>query len=72
MAEESRAAREGVAIFDQSYFGKLLLSGPRADEAMQWVCGNDMGDKPVGAVTYTPLCNAKCACPPCNGAVTAL
>ena len=32
VAEEVRAAREGVAIFDQSYFGKLRLTGPRADE----------------------------------------
>ena len=30
VAEECRAAREGVAIFDQSYFGKFLLSGPDA------------------------------------------
>ncbi|EOD39470.1 sarcosine dehydrogenase [Emiliania huxleyi CCMP1516] len=54
-----RAARSGVALFDQSYFGKLLISGPRADAAMQWVCGNDMEGRAPGAVVYTPLCNAR-------------
>mmetsp|Transcript_16100 Transcript_16100/g.51619 ORF Transcript_16100/g.51619 Transcript_16100/m.51619 type:complete len:680 (-) Transcript_16100:162-2201(-) len=59
VAEEVRAARSGVALFDQSYFGKLLISGPRADAAMQWVCGNDMEGRAPGAVVYTPLCNAR-------------
>ena len=59
VAEECRAAREGVALFDQSYFGKFFLQGPRADEAVQWICGADMRDKEWGSVTYTPLCNAQ-------------
>eukprot|EP00928_Gymnodinium_smaydae_P078300 TRINITY_DN6213_c0_g3_i3.p1 TRINITY_DN6213_c0_g3~~TRINITY_DN6213_c0_g3_i3.p1 ORF type:complete len:952 (+),score=137.14 TRINITY_DN6213_c0_g3_i3:102-2858(+) len=59
VAEESRAAREGVAIFDQSYFGKFFLRGPEADLAMQYLCGADMEGKVVGSVTYTPLCNAR-------------
>ena len=59
MAEEVRAAREGAAIFDQSYFGKLVLHGPRADAAMQWICGADLEGKAEGSVTYTPLCNVK-------------
>lgn len=58
VAEEVRAARQGVALFDQSYFGKLHIRGPRADAAMQWICGADMEGKHVGSVTYTPLCNA--------------
>lgn len=57
VAAECHAAREGCALFDTSYFGKLLLDGPRADEAMQWMCSADLEGKPVGAVTYTPLCN---------------
>lgn len=46
-----RAAREGVALFDTSYFGKLRLDGPRADDAMQWLCAGDLEGKAVGAVT---------------------
>lgn len=57
VAEECRAAREGVALFDTSYFGKLVLDGPRADAAMQWMCAADLEGKEVGSVTYTPLCN---------------
>lgn len=59
VAAECRAARDGVAIFDNSYFGKLFLRGPEADKAVQYLCGADMEGKKVGSVTYTPLCNAK-------------
>ena len=59
VAEECRAAREGVAIFDQSYFGKFYLSGPEADEAVQYLCGADIEGKRAGSVTYTPLCNSR-------------
>jgi sarcosine dehydrogenase len=59
VADECRAAREGAALFDQSYFGKFFLQGPRADAAVQWLCGADMRGKAVGSVTYTPMCNAQ-------------
>ena len=58
VAAECRAAREGAALFDTSYFGKLRLDGPKADAAMQWICAADLEGKPDGSVTYTPLCNA--------------
>jgi sarcosine dehydrogenase len=58
VAEECRAAREGIAIFDQSYFGKFFLKGPEACAAVQYLCGADMENKLTGSVTYTPLCNA--------------
>ncbi|CAE8692195.1 unnamed protein product [Polarella glacialis] len=59
VAEEVRATREGVAFFDQSYFGKLFLRGPDADQAVQYLCGADMEGKKFGSVTYTPLCNVR-------------
>ncbi len=59
VAEECRAAREGVAFFDQSYFGKFVISGPDAGAAVQWLCGADMEGRAEGTVTYTPLCNAR-------------
>lgn len=59
VAEECRAAREGVAFFDQSYFGKFFLRGEEADQAVQYLCGADMEGKQLGSVTYTPLCNSR-------------
>ena len=59
VSDECKAAREGVAIFDQSYFGKFIVNGPDAAEAVQYLCGGDVSSKPDGAITYTPLCNAK-------------
>ena len=59
VGEECRAAREGVAIFDQSYFGKFMLTGHKAKEAVQWLCGADVTLGDIGRVTYTPLCNVK-------------
>jgi sarcosine dehydrogenase len=59
VAEECRAAREGVAIFDQSYFGKFFLKGPEATDVVQYLCGADMENKLPGSVTYTPLCNSR-------------
>mmetsp|Transcript_2604 Transcript_2604/g.6064 ORF Transcript_2604/g.6064 Transcript_2604/m.6064 type:complete len:923 (+) Transcript_2604:116-2884(+) len=59
VGEECRAAREGVAIFDQSYFGKFFLRGPDAKDAVQYLCGADMDKQVPGTVTYTPLCNER-------------
>jgi len=53
---EHRAAREGVALFDQSSFSKYLVSGADAPEAMAWICANAVVRGP-GAVTYTQMLN---------------
>jgi sarcosine dehydrogenase len=58
IAKECYAARNGVAIFDQSYFGKFMLSGKEAKEAVKWLCAADVTLGEIGRVTYTPLCNA--------------
>jgi len=57
-AREHRAARESVAIFDQSAFGKLVVKGPDALGLLQRVCGNDV-DVPLGRVVYTGLFNPR-------------
>jgi len=54
VAQEVRAAREGVALFDTSYFGKLMLTGPKADLAMQWMCSADLEGKEPGATHRMP------------------
>ncbi|QQS11885.1 MAG: FAD-dependent oxidoreductase [Rhodospirillales bacterium] len=57
-AREHRAAREAVALFDQSSFSKFLLQGPDAEAALQRLCANDMA-VPVGASVYTAMLNAR-------------
>ena len=57
-AREHRAAREAVALFDQSAFGKLAIKGRDACAFLQRLCGNDV-DVAVGRVVYTGLFNAR-------------
>ena len=53
---EHRAARERVAIFDQSSFAKFRLQGTDAVRALSWICANDI-DTAVGSVVYTQMLN---------------
>jgi 4-methylaminobutanoate oxidase (formaldehyde-forming) len=53
---EHRAAREQVAIFDQSGFGKLLCRGRDAVNVLQRICGNNV-EVPIGKTVYTGLFN---------------
>ncbi len=53
---EALACRDTAALFDETSFSKLELSGPRVTEFLDRVCANEM-DRPIGSVTYTQLCN---------------
>jgi 4-methylaminobutanoate oxidase (formaldehyde-forming) len=55
---EHRACREQAALFDESSFAKLEVSGPDAAGVLEWVCDNRVA-RAVGAVTYTQLLNAR-------------
>jgi 4-methylaminobutanoate oxidase (formaldehyde-forming) len=55
---EARAAREGIALFDQSSFSKLEVLGPGALAFLERVCANRI-DRPVGTIVYTQLLNAR-------------
>ena len=55
---EHLAARNNVALFDQTGFGKLDVTGPDACAALQRLCANQM-DTPVGAVIYTAMLNER-------------
>src|SRR5919204_629306 len=55
---EHLACRERVGLFDLSPFTKLEVSGPGALAFLQHVAANDV-DRPVGAVVYTALLNAR-------------
>ncbi|HIN48997.1 MAG TPA: FAD-dependent oxidoreductase [Deltaproteobacteria bacterium] len=57
-AEEHRAAREAVVLFDQSTFGKLLVQGRDAESALQRLCANDIS-KADRRVVYTAMLNRR-------------
>ncbi len=58
VGEEHRAARERVALFDQSSFAKFLLVGDDAEAALQWICAGDVARTP-GRLVYTQMLNAR-------------
>jgi len=55
---EQRATRSGVALFDQTSFSKYLLTGPDAEQVLQWLCTADVGVAP-GRTVYTGMLNAR-------------
>jgi 4-methylaminobutanoate oxidase (formaldehyde-forming) len=55
---EHQACRERVALFDQTSFAKFMLIGKDAEQALQWICANDVA-KPPGSLTYTQMLNAR-------------
>ena len=58
VADEHRAVRSGVGLFDQSSFGKLLLQGPDAEAVLDRVCAADLRVEP-GRVVYTAWLNER-------------
>lgn len=57
-AAEHRAAREGVALFDQSSFAKFVVEGRDAAAALNRVSANDVDVAP-GRVVYTQWLNER-------------
>jgi 4-methylaminobutanoate oxidase (formaldehyde-forming) len=55
---EHRAARETAALFDESSFAKLEVSGPGAAEFLEGLCDNRVA-RDVGAITYTQMLNRR-------------
>jgi 4-methylaminobutanoate oxidase (formaldehyde-forming) len=55
-AEEHRAVREAVGVFDQSSFAKFRLEGPDAAAALGRLCAGDV-DVPAGRIVYTQMLN---------------
>jgi 4-methylaminobutanoate oxidase (formaldehyde-forming) len=58
VGDEHRAARERVALFDQSSFAKFEVSGKGAAEALSWIAANDVARAP-GRLTYTQMLNSR-------------
>jgi 4-methylaminobutanoate oxidase (formaldehyde-forming) len=57
-AAEHRAAREAVAVFDQTGFSKFVVKGRDVVAALQRLCGNNI-DVPPGQAVYTGLFNER-------------
>jgi 4-methylaminobutanoate oxidase (formaldehyde-forming) len=55
---EHRAAREAVAIFDESSFAKLEIEGEGAESFLEILCDNRVG-REVGQITYTQMLNQR-------------
>ena len=58
VAEEMRATREGVALFDLSTYAKFIVQGPEAVAGLQHLCTSNI-DVPIGRVVYTLICNER-------------
>ena len=58
VAAEHRACREAVAVFDESSFAKIDVSGPGAAAFLERMCANRVA-REVGAVTYTQMLNGR-------------
>jgi len=55
---EHRAAREAVALFDESSFAKLEIEGEGAESFLETLCDNRVG-RDVGQITYTQMLNRR-------------
>ena len=55
---EHHATREAAALFDETSFAKLEVTGAGALAFLQWVCANDV-DVEEGRVVYTQLLNRR-------------
>lgn len=53
---ECRAVREAVALFDQTSFVKIEVSGPDAVKLLNWVSANEV-DVDIGKAVYTQWLN---------------
>ncbi len=56
VAAEHKNTREGVSIFDQSSFAKLLVQGRDACAQLNRICAANV-DVPIGGTVYTGLLN---------------
>ena len=55
---EHAACREDAALFDESSFAKLEVSGDGAADFLESLCGNRVA-RAVGAITYTQMLNLR-------------
>ncbi|HET7447479.1 MAG TPA: aminomethyltransferase family protein, partial [Methyloceanibacter sp.] len=56
VGREHKAARERVALFDQTSFAKFLMVGRDAEKALSWIAAGDVA-RPPGRLVYTQMLN---------------
>jgi 4-methylaminobutanoate oxidase (formaldehyde-forming) len=57
-AEEHKAVRRSVGLFDQSSFGKYVLEGPDAESVLNRISANNV-TVPIGHIVYTQWLNER-------------
>ncbi len=57
-AEEHKAVRHGVGMYDLTSMGKFIVQGRDAEKVLQYLCTNDVSGS-VGQSVYTPMVNEK-------------
>ena len=57
-AEEHRAIRGGVGMYDMSSFGKIRVEGRDAEAYLNHICGADLS-VPAGRIVYTQFLNSR-------------
>ncbi|MGY3437880.1 MULTISPECIES: GcvT family protein [unclassified Marinovum] len=58
VAEEHRAVRTAVGMYDMTSFGKIRVEGPDVEAFLNHVCGAQMAVQP-GRIVYTQFLNAR-------------
>jgi 4-methylaminobutanoate oxidase (formaldehyde-forming) len=58
VGREHKAARERVAVFDQTSFAKFMMVGEDAEQALSWIAASDVSKAP-GRLVYTQMLNGK-------------
>lgn len=49
---EHEAVRKACGVFDVSHMGEVLVTGPEAEDFVQYIFTNDVADAPVGKIFY--------------------
>ncbi|MCO4743346.1 MAG: glycine cleavage system aminomethyltransferase GcvT [Proteobacteria bacterium] len=57
LKEEHARVREAVGLFDVSHMGEIRVKGPKALEAVEWLCSNHNAEIEVNQAQYNVLCN---------------
>lgn len=53
---EHHAVRQRVGLFDVSHMGEVVVQGPGAFDALQWIVTNDLAKLRDGTALYTVMC----------------
>ena len=54
---EARAVRSGAGLFDVSHMGRLYISGPQAQQLIDWMVTANASNLRAGGARYAMICN---------------